>query len=124
MKFKEEHLAKEFAYSPILLKIIFEDADQYCQNNFGKELTVTRILGKIAGDSGVHADHRAIDARNQHSGIREFTDEEVKRILHYVNSRYYRNDGLSSVIHHSFNNGPYHFHFQISLNTKTYMPTS
>lgn len=122
MRFKEPHIETEFVGAPFLLKLILIDADEFSQGEFGKELTITRILGSVPGDSGVHADYRAADVRDEHQGRREFTDFEVKEIIKYINETYPRNDGFTSVIHHAFNGGPRHFHFQIAVLNKTYMP--
>lgn len=121
LKFKDEKLLAEFSKAPILLSLMLQDADLFCQENFDKELTVTRILGSIAGDSGVHADYRAIDCRDEYLGKRTFNESELKDLMGYINLRYYRNDGLLSVIHHSFQGMPYHLHFQIATLTKAYM---
>lgn len=122
MRFKEPRIEDEFNGAPLLLKIMLIDADHFCQTFFKKEITVTRVLGKIEGDSGVHADYRAVDVRDEYQGNREFTEFEVKRLIKHINQIYARNDGFSSVIHHSFKGGPYHFHFQIAVLTKSYMP--
>ena len=122
MKYKIKSLQDELNQAPLLLRIMLMDADLYCQTHFQKELTITRVLGKIQGDSGVHADYRAADARNELNGSWTFTLEQVDELLAHINKIYLRNDGFDSVIHHSFQGAPFHFHFQIATLTKTYMP--
>ncbi len=138
MKFKKESYRKQFLDSPILLQIIVNDADQYSQRVFGKELTVTRVLDAVNGESGVHNDHRAVDCRDDYTLgvdsetgelIREsvFSDQEASQIVAYINRKYGRNDGYKSAIHHKFTDpetgkpGLPHFHFQIAVSTKAYM---
>lgn len=121
MQFKQNSLVEELRYAPLLLKIILRDADQYSQDRFGKELTITRILDPVKGESGVHTDYRGADCRNFFNGRANFSESEVNELCEYINKKYYRNDGFKTVIHHSFNDGPEHFHFQIAVNTKTYM---
>ena len=123
MQFKVPALSKEFKNAPILLKLILLDADRYCMERFGKELTVTRILEPVSGESGVHQDYRAADCRDVFKGEPRFTENEITELLAYVNKRYARNDGKDTVIHHSFQSGPKHFHFQVAALTKAYMPT-
>lgn len=121
MEFKEPHLKDEFRCCPILLRIIVEDAREYSLTQFGKDFTITRILGRIKGDSGVHGDYRAVDVRDEHMGVRVFTDREVDELLGYVNRKYARRDTFKTLIHHSFNGGPRHFHFQIAALTTAYI---
>lgn len=121
MQFKKPELEQELENAPVFLKIILEDADQFLWKNFRKELTITRIRGKIKGDSGVHNDYRAADARGGYLGQAQFSQWEIAKLMRYINEKYYRNDGYKTVIYHSFNNGPEHFHFQLARDTKTYM---
>jgi hypothetical protein len=127
MKFKAPAMEKEFDRAPILLRIILSDFEQYTKVRFKKEIVITRILGKVDGDSGVHADFRAADIRDEFEGGYSFTSDESKEVCEYLNQKYYRNDGKPTVMHHSFvspdgKTGPLHFHVQISALTKTYMP--
>lgn len=124
MIFKDNshELEYEFAGAPLLLRDLVTDADTFLQENYGKELTITRVTEAIAGSSGVHEDYRGVDARFYHEGKNEFTDEEVQAMMTFINARYARNDDLLSVILHSFQGGPKHLHFQISAFTKAYMP--
>lgn len=122
MKFKEDRIEIEFERAPLMLQLVMEDFDKISKIHCGQEAIVTRILGKIDGDSGVHADHRAADFRDEFEGGRLYTEEQVKFLVQYMNSMYQRNDGKLTMIHHSFNGGPLHFHVQIATLTKTYMP--
>jgi hypothetical protein len=126
MQFKETKLVNQFAKTPTLLKRILGDADRLAKE-FGKEITLTRILGKIEGDSEVHRDYRAADARDEHGGQRVFTLDERLAIIHYINARYPRTDisktsgkPLQTCYYHSFKGGPEHFHFQVSALTKNH----
>lgn len=121
VKYKLPKLEMELQNAPLLLRMMLRDADQYAQTHFGKALTITRILGKIEGDSGVHSDYRGADCRNQYCGVFTFSHDEAKEISDYINDMYERNDGYKSCIHHGFQGGPYHFHFQIAVSTKAYM---
>ena len=121
MIFKVPVYEKEFDRAPLLLRIMVEDADQYCLAHYGKHLTVTRVLDHVQGESGVHTDYRAVDCRNRYCGLWTFNLDQVQELLKYINEKYWRKDGYSSLVHHTFNSGPEHFHFQIASDTKAYM---
>lgn len=122
MKFKSEEIEKEFEDAPILLKIIAYEFSSISLRQYGQEGIMTRVLESIPGDSGVHEDHRAVDFRDEFVGGRLYTDDEVKSLCEYMNTNFKRNDGKPTMIHHSFNGGPMHFHIQIATLTKAYMP--
>lgn len=122
MKFKTPIIEKEFLGAPLLLRMMLIDANNYSVRSFDKELTITRIKASIEKSSGVHRDYRGADCRDEYCDQLTFTPDEVKKILDTINERYKRNDGYESVIHHSFQGGPKHFHFQIAALTKAYMP--
>lgn len=124
MKFKSEQVEKEFEAAPILLKIISYEFSSISLRMIGQEGIMTRVLEKVVGDSGVHEDYRAVDFRDEFDGGRLYTDDEVKSLCSYMNENFKRNDGKPTMIHHSFNGGPLHFHIQIAISTKTYMPSS
>lgn len=117
-------LKSEFDESPLLLQIIVKDLALFCLENFSINITITRVLEKIEGATGVHQDHRAVDIRDEHAGEFVFKQEEIDKLLAYINQKYYRNDGKPTAIHHSFNGGPKHIHVQIASTTKTYMRKS
>ncbi len=122
MNFKLPKHRDQFNNAPLLLKHILYSADEYCKQHFHKELTVTRVNDPVDGESGVHPDYRGVDCRDEFLGHPMFTMEESMQLVNYINDRFKRNDGYKTCIHHSFDNGPKHFHFQISVYTKTYMP--
>lgn len=113
MKFKERHMALEFEAAPPVLKAICLDLADYCQNHFSKELTVTRILEPVEGESGVHTLHRAVDFRDEFQGISTFTKPEQETITDYINTKYKYGSGKQVLIFHSFQGGPMHIHVQI-----------
>lgn len=124
IRFKAPSLKNEFDESPLLLQIIVKDLALFAYENFQIPITITRVLEKIEGATGVHQDHRAVDIRDEHAGQHTFTEDQIKELLAYINNKYYRNDGKPTAIHHSFDGGPFHIHVQIAAQTKTYMRKS
>lgn len=123
MIFKDPSLEQELANSPLLLRILAEDFVNFCQKNFNKEPICTRIKEHIEGSSGVHEAYRGIDFRDQFSGTRFFMENEISKLLAYINSKYARNDGFPTMVHHSFQGGPFHVHLQIAESNMAYKPT-
>jgi len=113
MIFKTAIIIAEFISAPIMLQIIAEDFADYSIKEFGIEPVVTRILEVVEGESGVHQDYRAIDFRNEHGGIKLYQPNQVAELVDYINSRYPRVDDYDTIIHHSFDDGPEHFHIQL-----------
>lgn len=120
MKFKSDIVQFEFKKTSVLLQDMAKVMDEFCQKEVKQEIIITRVKEHIAGDSGVHEDNRAFDVRDEFAGGKLFSDEEVKKIVSFMNERYPRNDGKPTCINHSFGGGPYHFHVQIATLTKTY----
>ncbi len=120
MKHKSQLTVDEFKSSPTLLRIIVQDADDFCRRHFNKELTITRIRAKVSKESGVHIDGRGIDARNRYhdfyknTWLRTFSTREVELLLNYISKKYPRNDGKPVLLHHDAGDGAEHFHFQIA----------
>lgn len=122
MNFKDPNLQSEFDSAPLLLKILADDFVDYCKTKFNKDPICTRIREHIDGSSGVHEAFRGIDFRDQYSGTRFFMDTEISELLEFINNKYARNDGFLTMIHHSFQGGPFHVHLQIAELTTAYMP--
>lgn len=84
---------------------------------FGVEPTVTRVTDKVDGESGIHQLYRAVDFRNEYFDGKSkrwlYPIEEVTFICDTLNKKYPRTDKKLTAIHHSFKNGPFHFHLQI-----------
>lgn len=108
----------QYANTPLFLRLILEDADNFAKSNFGKELVVTRVSDRVEGESGVHGDFRAVDVRDQFKGEFTFTENERKAIVHYINAKYPRKDKYAVCLWHSFDGGAYHFHFQVPRDMK------
>lgn len=121
MKFKKAEYWNELKQCGVWLETLANDVDDFCLRNFGKELVITRVLERVEGESGVHQEHRAFDARSQTADGEYFTAKEIEDILTYVNDKYKRCDGYRTVIHHSFNGGPKHLHFQLSALMQNYI---
>lgn len=117
--FKSNKVKDEFYEAPLLLQYISEDFIRK-SIQFGIEPVVTRVLEKVVGSSGVHESYRAVDFRDEFMGKRLYEAHHVEELLNYINSKWYRNDGKPTLVHHSFNGNPYHFHLQMALNTMTY----
>ena len=112
MIFKEEHLEGEYLRLSIWMHLLANAFEKASMDVCGVPVVVTRILGKVEGDSGVHANFRGIDFRDEFNGTNLYTDTERELILEYMNSSFPRNDGKLTLINHSFNGGPRHWHLQ------------
>lgn len=122
MDFKYTHTEEEFINAPKVLQQLICDVDKYSRENFGKDIVITRILGKIKGDSGVHTTYRAFDSRDEHNGEFMYTEDERKEIVNWVNTKYKRIDGYKTCLWHGKTK---HFHFQLparltDLRSETY----
>ena len=115
--FKHGSLLEEYKQAPLMLEFLIDDFF-HISNVIGRQAVCVRIFGKHPGDSGVHLDERAADFRDEFSGVFLYTAEEVYIIKKYLNGKYKRNDGYEVCIHHSFDNGPFHFHLQIPRDIK------
>lgn len=117
MKFKQTHLEDQYNLLPNKLRDICEYFSYISINQHGVMPVVTRILDKVAGESGVHQAYRAVDFRNQYfvgnSPRFLYPMEVVEIIVDDINTKYPREDGKSVCMHHSFQGGPFHFHLQI-----------
>lgn len=116
MRFKEESMREQFESRPALLK---EICAEFCalSESFGVEPVVTRVTDPVPGESGVHPAGRAVDFRDEYSGLRGvfrlYTDAQAEEIVRTINAKYPRKDGKLVCIHHCFNGGRLHFHLQI-----------
>lgn len=119
MIFKESHLQFELDQVPRFLYCIAQEFERQCMK-MGQVATITRIFGKIEGDSGVHAAGRAIDFRDQVGDVFLFKQEQREYLLKTINRLFPRNDGHDTLIWHSFHDAPYHFHLQISADPGVY----
>jgi len=117
VQFKIPSYMKQYDELPLILKFIVKDADEIARA-FGKEMVITRVSDKVDGESGVHPDKRAVDCRDQFKGEFLFTEDERKAIVHFINAKYSRKDKHSVCLWHHFNDGAYHFHFQVPYETR------
>ena len=112
MDFKKHHLIEQYENSPALLKVIVRSFE-IMSLEFGIDPVITRITDTVKGESGVHPANRAIDIRSQFGGASLYTDVQVLALVNYINAIYMRKDDYATILHHSFDGGPYHFHIQI-----------
>lgn len=119
MQFKDPNLQDELAKTPTMLQVIAEWFCQLSINYFSIDPLVTRVFETVDGSSGVHEAHRAVDFRDQHDGTFLYKPEQVLFLLSEMNRRFPRSDRKMTMIHHSFNNGPFHFHCQVAPNSNT-----
>lgn len=123
MNFKDIRLADQFDRMPDLLKeISYEFA--FMSYALGVVPVVTRITDPVEGESGVHRDNRAIDFRDEHAGEFLYQKINVMFLLQYFNAKYARNDNFNTLIWHSFNGMPKHFHIQIPTMKEKYIHRS
>lgn len=119
MIFKLPHMKAQYDELPQILKDICEEFDSL-SNSFGIEPVVTRVSDPVEGESGVHPLKRAVDFRDQHDGRFLYTTEQRDIFLERIESIYKRNDGKPTIVYHSFNGAPFHFHVQIAFGLHVY----
>ena len=122
MKFKAPEIEAEFNQTSIFLKEMAYNLDMFSKLATSQEIIITRIKEHICGDSGVHEANRAFDCRNEFEGGRLYTDVQIKMLCDHMNWLYARNDGKPTMIHHSFQGGPFHLHCQIAALITAYEP--
>lgn len=110
--FKTKRVRKQFKDTPKILKLIVRDFDVVA-GLFEKDIVLTRVKDSVKGGSGVHKANRAVDVRNEHLGKKIFSDVQAYALVDFINTLYPRTDGMKTVVYHSFNGNPFHFHFQI-----------
>jgi len=120
MKYKKDRLEGEILNRPPLLQKMARDFEKLSRT-FGIEPMVTRVLERVSGSSGVHEAGRGIDFRDEHAGLRLYTLDQVGVILTEINGKYRRKDGRPTLLHHSFNGGPEHFHLQLAPSLDLYI---
>lgn len=117
MIFKDPGLQDQLAQSPPHLTTVANYFDQ-ASKRLGVQADCTRVWEHICGDSGVHEAHRAVDFRDEtrnsfgHSQFL-YSAAQVQMLVAELNEQFPRKDGKLTCIHHSFQNGPFHFHLQI-----------
>ncbi len=116
MKFKDDEAQLEYQYMPTKLREI-ADRFEALSVGFGVTPVVSRVRKAVCGDSGVHEAGRGLDCRDQTTlpdgtDHRLYTQEQVDSIVQTLNSEFPRDDKFLVCIHHSFEGGPLHFHFQ------------
>ncbi len=116
--FKDPASYQEYLKAPELLKWLIGDFENQSIAQ-GVFPFCTRILGKIEGDTGIHALYLAVDWRLEHEGRSIYTTNQKDAILGGINGKWPRNDGKLTIIVHSFQGGPKHFHMQLPPETKT-----
>lgn len=124
MFFKKEYLKTEFDNAPTQLQTIICDAEKFSRDTFGKSIVITRILGSIPNDSGVHSQYRAVDLRNVYKGVPLYTESQATLFKDWLNEKYKRLDGYKTCLYHGFNGGPKHLHIQIPAKTTDLRPAS
>ena len=112
LKYKFPELRREFEGLPEKLREM-----ALCFNalsaEFGIEAVVTRVLEAVPGSSGVHEVGRAVDFRDAHENAFTYNEDQRLALLYYIRAKFPRGDTKKSIIWHSFNGGPHHFHLQI-----------
>lgn len=117
MQFKTSDCCTQLQQSPQKLQDLLTSFCELAQG-YGIDPVITRVWDPVPGDSGVHEAHRGVDIRDQlvnPDGTSEniFTPEATEFIVSRLNALYPRDDGKLVCIHHSFCEGPFHFHLQI-----------
>lgn len=121
LQFKTPNAQTQFVDSPLRLREVVLWAVDFAHTKLHKPaLTITRVRDPVehGSESGVHPAGRAVDLRDQTSDdqgntIHIFTSIEADTFVNTINSNFPRADGKLTCIHHSVNQDPMHFHFQI-----------
>lgn len=120
MLFKKATLQREYDCLPLLLILVLEEFERASLEIAKIDPVITRIFEKIPGDTDVHSEMRAADIRDEIDGKFTYTADQRDYIIDRINRRFPRSDEKKTVIWHSFDKGPMHFHLQISFSTKVY----
>lgn len=113
--FKNEGLIIDLANSCRGLRMVALWMAEHCRLTYGRRVVCTRVLERVDGSSGVHEAGRGVDFRNEYGGSLQFSKKEAAAICEAVNRKFPRRDGKLVAIHHSFEDGPRHFHLQIPI---------
>jgi len=119
MIFKDPIIKDQFDRCCPMLKLVCMEFERLSMS-FNKTPVMTRLIGKIDGDSGVHSAGRAADFRDEFDGGFVYTLEERIVIIETIESLFPRLDGLKTIMHHSFQSGPFHFHVQVAPSIVAY----
>jgi hypothetical protein len=119
MKFKQPKMEQEYLARPARLLEVCQYFEEL-SHGYGIEPVVTRVLDPVRGESGVHPQGRAVDFRNETrdaDGNSHFLygPEQSNEIVAKVSERFPRHDGKPTILHHSFNGAPWHFHLQVPV---------
>lgn len=124
MQFKEPRVATEYQElpnkNPKLLTLL-NDIEKYSLDAFNKEPMVTRIFCTKEEEDALYVDnmaarpkvspHEVWEAADLRSII--YTDDQINKLVNYVNSRYKYHTGLHPVaLYHKISGNAFHFHFQ------------
>lgn len=119
VNFKTPQVQKEFEEATLILQLLAEDFVKL-SNHFGIIPVMTRVLEDIPGATSVHPAGRALDFREEYQGSFLYTPEQRVHIVEFINKKWMRNDGKPTIIWHSFNGGPHHFHLQLASDVMVY----
>lgn len=124
MNFKTQREKNEFASltdKNAKLKVLLEALDVYTEQAFGKEIMLTRIFCTPGEEDALYVNdpsarpkvspHEVWQGADLRSSI--FTEDEINKVLTYLNSRYkYKNGALPVAFYHKISGNAYHFHVQ------------
>jgi len=115
LEYKNTSDIAQFHAAPNKLK---EVAYAFAKESFTLGITpvVTRVLDKASpNESGVHQQGRAIDFRCEYDGKTLYNASQIGFLLNFINHKFARSDKFKTIICHSFEDGPMHFHIQIPV---------
>jgi len=113
MIFKSEKLKEEFYSVPAMLQVMATHFEQLCVAYYKKEPVITRVREKVEGSSGVHEAGRGIDFRYEHGDEIFVSEHDAQFLVSEMNRKFTRTDSRKTMMLHSFNGGPKHFHLQL-----------
>ena len=127
IRFKNKRAQNDFQEIPTELRAIIFWISSYAGYYLGQTfITITRIrepLSEGKFETGIHVLGRAIDFRDEYQSangrIHCFSSAQKEELLQMTAVRFPRNDGKLTLLHHSVNNEPEHFHLQIPFSSLT-----
>lgn len=111
-EFKYPHLEDELkSVHPRLTEIVKEFSS--FANQIGLIPVITRVKDPIKGSTGIHSAGRAVDIRDEHDGVFMFTKADRERLIAQINKKFEYLGDKKTIIWHSFEGRPHHFHIQV-----------
>lgn len=127
LRFKTDRIRDEFAQlirSNNKLFLMLVELERFCREGLNKDVVLTSILRTKEENDALYEQtpinqrpksqpHCTWEAADIRSSI--YTDDEIKRILGFINGSYKNSNGKPAAIYHMINGNVPHFHFYQQL---------